>query len=156
MRILSLIPVAFLLAGVTSLNAQMERTMYQVFEVDSAQVIELDIVGIYEVHTWAGSSILAEANIQIWDASPEILNFLIKEGRYDLTTDSTAGPTPKEMRIFTKNKERKPIKRPDGQKCLEIATTKLFIPDVFWVSEDKTRLSRKVPAPVEEKPNGGE
>lgn len=124
-------------------NAQMERTMYQVFNVDSAKTITLDIVGIYEIHTWAGSSILVENNIQIWDASREILGYLIKNGRYDVTMDSTAGPTPAAMNIYTKFKERKPIKRPDGQKCLEIATTKIFIPDVFLVSEDKRVLTRK-------------
>jgi hypothetical protein len=124
-------------------TAQMERTMYQVFEVDSAKTISLDIAGIYEIHTWAGSSILVENNIQIWDASREILGFLIKDGRYDVTMDSSAGPMPKEMKIFTKHRERKPIKRPDGQKCLEIATTKFFIPDVFLVSDDKRLLTRK-------------
>ncbi len=124
-------------------QAQMERTMYQVFNVDSAKTITLDMVGIYEIHTWAGSSILVENNIQIWDASREILGFLIKNGRYDVTMDSTAGPTPSEMNIYTKIKERKPIKRPDGQKCLEIATAKIFIPDVFLVSEDKRVLTRK-------------
>ncbi len=131
-------------------SAQMERTMYQVFNVDSAKTISLDIVGIYEIHTWAGNSILIENNIQIWDASREILGYLIKNGRYDVTMDSSAGPTPVEMKIYTKIKERKPIKRPDGQKCLEIATAKIFIPDVFLVSEDKRVLTRK--ETVEKKP----
>ncbi len=133
-------------------NAQMERTMYQVFEVDSAKTVALDIVGIYEIHSWAGSSILVETNIQIWEGSREILNYLIKEGRYDVSMDSTAGPTPTEMKIYTKNKERKPIKRLDGQKCLEIATAKFFIPDTFIVSEDKKLLTRKE-KPVN--PDGG-
>lgn len=153
MKLKLLIPITALLLNALPGQAQMERTMYQVFEIDSAQTVNLDVVGVYEIHTWAGNSILVEANIQIWDASPEILGFLIKEGRYDLTTDSTAAPNAKEIRIFTKNKERKPIKRPDGQKCLEIATTKIFIPDVFLVSEDKKQLIRK-PAP--DKPAGGE
>jgi hypothetical protein len=142
MNVLRLTPFILLFWN-TPVNAQMERTMYQVFECDSAETVSLDIVGIYEIHAWAGSSILVENNIQIWDASREILNFLIKDGRYDVTMDSSAGPTPREMKIFTKNKERKPIKRLDGQKCLEIATTKFFIPDTFIVSEDKKLLTRK-------------
>jgi hypothetical protein len=126
-------------------NAQMERTTYQTFEVDSARVINLDIKGEYEIKTWAGSNLLVETNVQIWDASKEILNFLIKEGRYDLTTDSTADPHPKDIRIYTKYTERKPVKKKDGGKCLEIATTRIFIPDTFMVSEDKKRLTRKNP-----------
>lgn len=117
--------------------------MYQVFEVDSAQTIDLDIAGEYTVDAWAGNSILVETNVQIWEASREILGHLIKEGRYDLTTDSTSEPNPKHIRIFTKNLDRKPIKRLDGQKCLEIAVTKIFIPDTFFVSDDKKKLTRK-------------
>ncbi|MBP6812040.1 MAG: hypothetical protein KA138_11000 [Saprospiraceae bacterium] len=143
MKMFRLITILFLVIGNNAVNAQMERTMYQVFEVDSAKTIALDIVGIYEVHTWAGSSVLVETNIQIWDASREILGFLIKDGRYDVSMDSSAGPTPTELKIFTKIKERKPIKRLDGQKCLEIATAKIFIPDTFIISEDKKLLTRK-------------
>lgn len=117
--------------------------MYQVFEVDSAQTVQLEVAGEYQVLDWAGNSILVETNVQIWDASREILGQLIKDGRYDLATDSSAGPNPKHIRIFTKNLDRKPIKRLDGQKCLEIAVTKIFVPDTFYISEDKQRLTRK-------------
>jgi hypothetical protein len=129
--------------GACPVSAQMERTMYQVFEVDSAQTVHFEVAGEYEVLSWAGNAILVETNVQIWDASREILAFFIKEGRYDLATDSTAGPHPKNVRIFTKNLERKPIKRKDGQKCLEIAVTKIFVPDIFYISNDKQRLTRK-------------
>lgn len=117
--------------------------MYQVFEVDSAKTVQLEITGEYQVLEWAGNSILAETNVQIWEASREILNQLIKDGRYDLATDSSAGPNAKNVRIFTKNVDRKPIKRLDGQKCLEIAVTKIFVPDTFYISDDKQRLTRK-------------
>ncbi len=124
-------------------QAQMERTMYQVFEVDSAQTVHFEVTGEYDVLPWAGNSILVETNVQIWEASREILAELIKIGRYDLATDSSTVPNPKQVRIFTKNLERKPIKRLDGQKCLEIAVTKIFVPDTFYISNDKQRLTRK-------------
>lgn len=133
----------FLLAFKFNADAQMERTMYQVFEVDSAQLIKFEVAGEYDVLAWAGNSILVETNVQIWDASREILSHLIKDGRYDLAVDSALVPNPKQVRIFTKNLERKPIKRLDGQKCLEIAVTKIFVPDTFYISDDKQRLTRK-------------
>ena len=123
----------------------MERTTYQTFEVDSARVINLDIMGECEIKTWAGSNLLVETNVQIWDANKEILNFLIREGRYDLATDSTADPHPREIRIYTRYTERKPVKKKDGGKCLEIAVTRIFIPDTYVISEDKRRLTRKKP-----------
>jgi len=135
--------VLLFLTGASFTHAQMERTMYQVFEVDSAQVVSLDVAGEYEILAWAGNSILVETNVQIWEASREILTHLIKSGRYDLATDSSAAPNAAEIRIFTKNLERKPIKRPDGQKCLEIAVTKIFIPDTFVASDDRKKLTRK-------------
>lgn len=143
MKLPLLLSILFIVGCATLTSAQMERTMYQVFEIDSAQTITLEVAGEYNVLAWAGNSVLIETNVQIWDASREILGHLIKEGRYDLATDSASVPNPKEIRIFTKNLERKPIKRLDGQKCLEIAVTKIFVPDTFVISEDKKRLTRK-------------
>ena len=122
-----------------SAHAQMERTMYQVFEVDSVKRVTLDIAGIYVLQTWAGNTIMVENNIQISHASPEILAFLIKEGRYDVVADTLS---PAEWRLFTKVRDRKPVKTPAGE-CTEIATTKIFIPDTFIWSDDKTLLTRK-------------
>ncbi len=143
MKLPQLFLVVLLSSFCFAAQAQMERTMYQVFEIDSAQVVDFDIAGEYSILPWAGNSILVETNVQIWDASREILSDLIKLGRYDLTTDSTLGPNPKELRIFTKYLKRKSIKRLDGQKCLEIAVTKIFVPDTFLISDDKKRITRK-------------
>ena len=129
----------FLLFAIGAAEAQMERTMYQVFEVDSAKVVNLDLAGIYELQVWAGSSILVETNIQISHASPEILDYLIKQGRYDVVADTISETV---VKIKTKVRDRKPIKTPDGE-CTEIATTKLFIPDTFIWTEDKKTLNRK-------------
>jgi hypothetical protein len=122
-----------------TLSAQMERTMYLVFDVDSAKVVDLDLAGIYEIHSWAGSSILVETNIQISHASPDILDFLIKEGRYDVVADTLS---PGQLKISTKHRDRKPIKTPAGE-CTEIATAKIFVPDTFVWTDDKKTLTRK-------------
>ena len=143
MKLPLLLSTLFLLGFMTTAHSQMERTMYQVFEIDSAQTVFFEIAGEYQILEWAGNSILVETNVQIWDASREILGHLIKDGRYDLATDSLKIPNPKQVRIFTKNLERKPIKRVDGKKCLEIAVTKIFVPDTFYISDDKQRLTRK-------------
>ncbi|MBL7808763.1 MAG: hypothetical protein JNN28_13165 [Saprospiraceae bacterium] len=139
----SWILLSLLLLSSTGTFAQMERTMYQVFEVDSAQTVQFEVAGEYQVEEWAGNSILVETTVQLWDANKEILGHLIKEGRYDLATDSTSDPNPRQVRIYTKHIDRKPLKRRDGEKCLEIAVTKIFVPDTFYISEDRQRLTRK-------------
>lgn len=111
-------------------SAQMERTVYQVFEVDSIQTVTLDIVGFTypELHVWAGNSILTEANIQVWDASPEIVNYLIEQGRYSFESEKQNDL----LRIFTKVRKREDIKLPGMKsKCVEQTTVKIFVPDIY-------------------------
>ena len=119
--------------------AQMERTMYQVFDVDSVQTVQLDILDMYELHSWAGNSILVETNIQISNASPEILDYLIKNGRYDVRMDTVA---PGQVKIYTKLKDRKTVKTPAGE-CTELPMAKIFVPDTFLWAEDKKSIRRK-------------
>lgn len=120
----------FCLALSVASTAQMERTVYQVFEVDSVQTVTLDIVNFTypEIHIWAGNSILTEANIQIWDASPEIVNHLIEKGRYAFGSEKT-GET---LHIFSKIREREDVKLPGMRsKCVEQTTIKVFVPDIY-------------------------
>ncbi|MFN4080239.1 MAG: hypothetical protein ACK4NS_05020 [Saprospiraceae bacterium] len=133
-----LIGLILLASGV--LRAQMERTIYQVFQVDSVKTIQLDMLGAYELHYWAGSSVLLETNVQIWHASPEILNYFIKEGRYAVDVDTLS---PESLRLYTRDRERKPIKNKDRIECVEIATAKLFIPDSFVWTADRKMVTRK-------------
>ena len=127
------------LLSATLAHAQMQRTMYQVFEVDSVKTAQLDILDIYELHHWAGNSILVETNVQISNASPEILDHLIKNGRYDVTMDTVA---PGQVKIYTKLKDRKMVKTPAGE-CTELPMAKIFIPDTFLWSDDKKSIWRK-------------
>ena len=109
------------------LRAQMERTVYQSFEIDSAQTVTLNLVGDFELKKWAGNSILTETNVQIWNASPKILDFFIEKGRYEFTGDKQ----PAAFSLASKNKERQPIKTKMGD-CLEIVKVVVFVPET-WV-----------------------
>ncbi len=131
-----------LVASATALQAQMERTIYQVFEVDSVKTVQLDIADIYDIYSWAGSTILIETNVQLSHGSTEILDYLIKEGRYDVAMDTIAMP---EVKIYTKmpDRKKKRVKTPDGE-ITEIPTAKIFVPDTFTWSDDKKTLWRIV------------
>lgn len=133
-----------------AVSAQMERTVYQVFEVDSVQTVTLDIVNFTypEIHIWAGNNILTEANIQIWDASPEIVKHLIENGRYAFDSEKTGDA----LHIFSKIRERADVKLPGMRsKCVEQTTIKVFVPDIYefnpaeWTSEqtDKPKTLRR-------------
>lgn len=120
-------------------QAQMERTIYQVFNVDSVQTVAFDIADVYDIYSWSGNSILIETNIKISFASPDILAYLIKEGRYDVAMDTLA---PAAVKIYTKIRDRKPVKTPAGE-CTEIPEAKIFVPDTFLWTDDKKSLTRK-------------
>ncbi len=133
-------------------SAQMERTVYQVFEVDSVQTVTLDIVNFTypELHIWAGNSILTEANIQIWEASPEIVNEMIKEGRFAFESEKSG----ELLRIFTKLRKREDVRRQGMHtKFVEQTTIKVFVPDIYefdpaeWTPEqtDKPKTLRRKP-----------
>ncbi len=124
-----------------SASAQMSRTIYQVFDVDSVKTVNLEIADIYEIYSWAGSTILIETNVQLSHGSPEILDYLIKEGRYDVGMDTVAMPT---VKIYTKmpDRKKKRVKTPDGE-ITEIPEAKIYVPDSFTWTGDKKLLTRK-------------
>lgn len=131
----------FLFSAFTlSASAQMSRTIYQVFEVDSVKTVNLDIADVYEIQSWAGSTILIETNVQLSHGSPEILDYLIKEGRYEVGMDTSAMPT---VKIYTKmpDRKKKRVKTPDGE-ITELPEAKIYVPDNFTWS-DKKLLTRK-------------
>ena len=121
-----------------SLRAQMERTVYQSFEIDSSKTIAFKLVGDYELHSWAGNSVLTETNVQIWKASPRILDYFIEKGRYEILQESAPGATLLSSRFV----ERQPIKTKEGD-CVEIIKVKIFVPDTFVWTDDKKTLTRK-------------
>ncbi len=129
--------------SVSNASAQMERTVYQIFAVDSAETVVIDMVNfIYpEVHFWAGTSILTEVHVQVWDASPERVDTLISQGRYAFEMERQ-GST---LRIYSKTRRREPIYMfRQGQKkaCLEQTVIKVFVPDIYEVDPAEWRPDR--------------
>lgn len=122
-------------------QAQMVRTLYQMFQADSVKTIHLEISDIYEIYTWAGNSVLIETTIKLGNGSKEILDFLIKNGRYDVAMDSTSQ---EEIRLYTKmpDRNKNKLKTPAGE-VTEIPEAKIFVPDSFIWTEDKKTLTRK-------------
>lgn len=133
--------ILFLFVCAAPARGQMARTIYQVFEIDSVKTVNLEIADIYDIYSWAGSTILIETNVQLSHGSPEILDYLIKEGRYDVAMDTVAMPT---VRIYTKmpDRKKKRVKTPDGE-ITEIPEAKIFVPDSFTWTDDKKLLTRK-------------
>ncbi|MCS7037045.1 MAG: hypothetical protein RMJ33_06215 [Saprospiraceae bacterium] len=122
------------------LSAQMERTVYQIFAVDSIETVVIDMVNfIYpEVHLWAGTSILTEVHVQIWDASPERVDTLISKGRYAFESERQGNT----LRIYSKTRRREPIymfRERQKKQCLEQTVIKVFVPDFYEINPAEWR-----------------
>ena len=134
MRVLWVACLALL--GSSLLSAQMERTVYQTFSLDSASTFQLDVVGFTEVEvkTWAGNTVLSEVHIQLWDASPEILDFMVENGRYRFLFEKKGMVA----RLASEQRDRKLVKTKlsNGAACREITKLKIFVPDLYgWTPE---------------------
>lgn len=132
---LSLATWAFLLVP-TIAAAQMERTVYQTFTLDSISTFQLDVVGFTEVEvkSWAGNTVLSEVQIELWDASPEILNFMVENGRYRFLFEKKGT----NARIASEQRDRKLVKTKlsNGAACRETTVLRIFVPEHYgWTDQ---------------------
>jgi hypothetical protein len=76
-------------ACVTNSSAQVIKRYHQNFSVDSLSSLRLEVEGDVAVNTWAGNTLLVEISVNSANGSNSVLNFLQKEGRYDLELQTT-------------------------------------------------------------------
>jgi hypothetical protein len=121
-------------------NAQLEKIIHQTFEIGETQEIALDLFGEYEVVYWAGTNVMTETRIQLYEASSSILNhFVDKMQRYSVEADTSGG----KVLIYHKDKKRENIRTRNGNQCTEIITLKVFIPDSFKSQNEKLMVRTK-------------
>ncbi len=133
------LPFFVLIFALPNLFGQLERTFYQSYEIDSVRAVNLEIPQDFQLYAWAGNTILIETHIQLFEASPNLLDFFIKQKRYQI--DMVRGTEEASLAPF--QTERKPIKTARGE-CTEVVTVKVFVPDTFeWELEDTKHLRLK-------------
>ena len=121
----------------TTLTAQLKETVHQTFEIDEAQSINLDIAGDYEIVKWAGNTLMSKTYIELSDAKPSILNYYLKEGRYELEGKASG----ESFSLVAKDKVRRAIQFKDLT-CYEYTNVVIYVPDDF-VETSKTSLTRQ-------------
>lgn len=121
----------------TTLSAQLKETVHQTFEIDEVQSINLDLAGDYEIVKWAGNTLMSKTYIELSDAKPSILNYYLKDGRYEL--EGTASG--ESFSLVAKDKVRKSIKFKELT-CYEYTNVVIYVPDDF-IEASKTSLVRQ-------------
>lgn len=113
---------------------QLEKTIHQTFETGTRTTISLDLVGTFTVIPWAGSNVMTETRIELYNGSPSILNhFVEKDQRYFIETDTSATA----LTLVSHDKKRDSIKTNNGG-CTEVVTVKVFVPEKFVARDEKT------------------
>jgi len=129
-----------LLCLVTALQAQISKTFHQSFELQpNTTTVAIDLDGEIAFETWNSNTILIETNLKVYDASPNIINHFVKNGRYEIDGNQADGM----LTISPKDSERKPIRTRKGE-CFEELVVKMYVPEEFDLSNPK-RITRPAP-----------
>ena len=122
----------FLMVTPFLLNAQLQKSFHQVYELsDSVQTLELRLFGDYEHKAWAGNTIMLQTKVVLYDANSSILKFFMDNGRYDVTADQIG----EVLYLTAKDQERRVIKS-EGVECYELIEQKIYIPEDFLPTAD--------------------
>ncbi len=121
----------------TSLFGQLKETIHQTFEIDDAASINLDLTGEFEIVKWAGNTLMSKTYIELSDAKPSILNYYLKEGRYELIGSAEG----ERFSLVAKDKTRRAIRYKELT-CYEYTKVVIYVPDDF-VEASATSLVRQ-------------
>jgi hypothetical protein len=129
-----------MLLWVTILAAQQQRTLHQTFELAGVEQVVFELYDSYEVETWAGSALLMEVQVQMWeehsglltDAPDSIFKHFLEKGRYQSAGTLSEG---KILKIRSKDMTRAQIRTARGV-CSETVSIKILLPESFQKSGD--------------------
>lgn len=115
---------------------QIEKTFHQTFETKDVQNIQLEMFGEYELVPWAGSNVLVETSIQLYNSNESILkHFIEKENRYVVDADTTVAGT---LKLYSHDMKRMALRSKGGVASTEYVVTRIFIPEIYTVVDKKT------------------
>ena len=126
----------FSFIGTFYADAQIVKTLHKTYDIGAVANLTFEVVGEYEVIPWAGSSVLIETTIELYDANINIYKHFLKAGRYNIDlalSDHSAA-------FVSHDKVRNEIKL-SGHQCWEIVKYIIRIPEEFDII-DKTRSTR--------------
>lgn len=129
-----------MMLGVFVLTAQQQRTLHQTFDLSGVRQVQFELFDGYEVESWAGTTILMEVQVQMWeesnagrtDAPESIFKHFLEKGRYQTSGTLVEG---KVLKIKSKDMVRAQIRTARGV-CLESVMVKILLPESFQQTGD--------------------
>ena len=119
-----------------SLDAQIKKTLHKTYTIGEVENLNFDVLGEYEVMNWAGSTVLVETSIELYDASLNIFKHFLKAGRYNIDLNLEE----ESAKFISHDKVRRDIKTAKGQ-CWEVVKYTIRIPEEYLIV-DQTTMKR--------------
>jgi hypothetical protein len=118
---------------------QMKKILHQAFEHDSANIVSLDFHWQHQIVPWEGNVLLTETEVNLFDASPAILNYLIdSEKRYAILASHSSDT----LKLKSFEKKREHIQTRNGV-CSEIVIVKVYVPKFYAYDGENSKMLLK-------------
>jgi len=125
------------------MHAQFSKSLHDVFELEEAKELRFDVAGNVKVENWKGGVILVETKVDLFNASRDLLNFLLESQRYTIVADVVDY----ELTIASISKDRNSIQTKEGIVDEQVNVT-IRVPEDFIISEDRTSATYIGSGPV--------
>lgn len=136
MQIIRSIHILYFLFGIVQMHAQFSKTIHQTFDLDSVTELRLDLIDSFRLEPWNSSSLMVQTSTRMFGASQSLLDFVIKEGRYDVEVQRENGV----LHVRHKNPKRVSFQFKNAEFREEIEVI-IYYPTEFYQIEP-TLLSR--------------
>ena len=113
-----------------SANAQIERSIFEAFDLEEIEQIQINLKDSVKIEFWPGDNILVESNIAFYNGTKNIFEQLIKDGRYSLVENRASTS----LTLSDNGKTVKKIADKNGQICDETIERTIYIPEDYALS----------------------
>ncbi len=133
-----LLSLATLLLFLNSMNAQVEKTFFQTYDItNSVRRISIQSTDNYEFRPWNGVQLMIETTARLDGGNVDLLGILIKEGRYNFKFEQG-----EDAIVFSTKLSTRPQIKHLGQMCRETVKMYIYVPEEFVILS-KSELVQK-------------
>lgn len=133
-----LLPMAMLLLCTSTIQAQVEKTFFQTYDIpDGVRRIYILSPDAYELRVWNGVQLMIETTARLDGGNMDLLGIVIKDGRYNFEFDQGSEGMAFRPKLLTR-----PNIKHLGRMCQETVKLIMYIPEEFTILE-KGELIRK-------------
>ena len=132
---LFLLSIALLGLSVTSFAQDPADIFHKTVDLDSVNAVTFDVFANDQVEfrSWPGDDILIETSVKINNGEAFVLDFFMKQRRWDLKEKRNGT----DLLLVSRNKERKFVKSKDQRLTSETVVIVIYMPEEFTAAGER-------------------